>query len=68
MRKKPSKNMIKARSLRKKGMTLQEIASEMGISRQGARWLVQRSDDFMAPPIIGTYWGFKDYCERNTRL
>lgn len=61
MRKSPSKKMIRARSLRKKGHTLDEIAAVLKVTRQGAQWLIRRSDDFMAPPELGNYYGFKAF-------
>ena len=71
MRKVASKKMIKARSLRKRGMTLQQIAEALEITRQGARHLIMRADKFLGPPFLGSYAGFKQYrseCARNTRL
>lgn len=61
MRLEPSPRMLRARKLRKEGLTLQEIAEAMIISRQGARWLIKRSDDFLAPPHLGEYKQFKKW-------
>lgn len=67
MRKVASKKMIKARSLRKKGMTLQQIAEVIGVTRQGARHLILRSDKFLGPPFLGKYHDFKQYRSENER-
>lgn len=58
--------MLRVRRLRKKGLTLDEIAERVKVTRQGARWLLQRSDDFCAPPVLGSYKAFKELkYERN---
>jgi orotate phosphoribosyltransferase-like protein len=61
MRKKPSRKMLRARAMRKKGCTLDEIGKELKVTKQGARWLLGRADELCGMPHLGTYWAFKRF-------
>lgn len=56
--------MIAARSLRKKGRTLDQIAAALGVTRQGARYLLGASDKF-ATLKLGSYKDFKKYMKES---
>lgn len=60
MRTKPSEKMLKARNLRLARNTLEQIAEKIGVSRQGARYLLKMSDRFFVP-AIGDYRSYKRY-------
>lgn len=64
MRHKPSRNMLKARKLRKQGKTLEEVGEEMGITKQGAKYLLQCGDKWLSPPL-STRQNFIDWRNKN---
>lgn len=64
MRHKPSKNMLRARKLRKQGKTLEEVGFEMGITKQGAKYLLQCGDKWLVPPL-STRQNFIDWHQKS---